>query len=290
MVWPLVLALIAASRLEGTVRDTRAQPVAGVRVALSGPAAAERMTDERGRFVLDPAPPGRYRVQVTPPPAWKPLETTADVRADAGDLEVEITLEAAPPPPVLPGLAALLAEADRTFAAGQPAEAAALYRRALAQRPEDATAVRRKLGLALLKAKQPAEALSQLDDVLRALPDDVTVRGLAVEAALLAGLTARGLELLDALPPGRLERAAGALELAGHLVNADRADRALPYLDRALALDPTLESAWYRRGLVHLRLGNVAQARGGGQEFARAPGRIGRRFASLRGGFGAGVA
>lgn len=120
---------------------------------------------------------------------------------------------------------ALCRRGDEAEESGRFEEAAQLYRQALERRPSDAH-IRSLLGGALNKWKRPRDA----------------------EAVLRAGMA----EKPDHVPM--------LIELAASLMQQNRWEQALPYLERALSLAPDMGEPHFGLGAVYLELGRVGDA------------------------------
>ena len=105
------------------------------------------------------------------------------------------------------------------------------------------------------------KALQEIDTLLKHNPNDVMLL-LKKSAARLQNNDAVGaLEVLE-LALEQAPRLAIVHDLYGvALMRQQRWAEALAAFDRAIALNPTFDLAWYNRGLVHAKLGHTEQAK-----------------------------
>jgi tetratricopeptide (TPR) repeat protein len=157
---------------------------------------------------------------------------------------------------------ALAVLAEIASGGGNHREAAELWRRALAGRP-DWIAARINLGLSLVRLGDASAALDMLRPI--SVPDDVDLtsqrlNGLsaAYQATGLPGLARRCLEAAIALMPGSAEFPSNLSELR----RQDDAAYAGRLADRAIALDPTVGGAHNNRGLALEEMDRMAEAIG----------------------------
>jgi tetratricopeptide (TPR) repeat protein len=172
------------------------------------------------------------------------------------------TLAETPPPPDPPPaeVLAALARADAAFKAGQWADAARDYERALALHGGPAITLHLQIGLALVPLGEHARALGHLQAVLDADPGNAAVRAAMARSAIASGDMARALDLLRGLEgtaaPPDLFFDAGA-----HFVNANQPHLAIAYFTRALAREPAYVDAYFRRGMAYLQVGRTEDAK-----------------------------
>lgn len=151
-------------------------------------------------------------------------------------------------------------EAARScLAQGSPAEAAAIYRRAIAERPDDFT-LYNNVAAALRRAGDRSGALTALERACRLLPGHPTVA--LNRAALLADLR-RPAEARDVIAPVAASRpgdADAALVLAGALADLGDVPSAIATYRRALAHSPDHAGLSLNLGNLLKRTGDRAGA------------------------------
>jgi predicted O-linked N-acetylglucosamine transferase (SPINDLY family) len=146
-----------------------------------------------------------------------------------------------------------LAEAERQL--GHAEAALRLYRRCVALAPE-AAAAQFNLGVALLAAGQPAEAVAPLQRALEIEPGLAAARARLAQALLATGRDAEAEPLLRARLRHDAADAGAALELAGLLARSGRAAEAIGLIE-------ALDAVARQRADLSFALGNAYAARDG---------------------------
>ena len=166
------------------------------------------------------------------------------------------------PDPLRPAeLAALSADADAAFADGRFADARAGYERLLERSDGRGYAMLRQIARCLSREGRPAEALSRLDQVVAADPDNAELRLIVAEEALRGGQRERAAELLGQVDFARVGSPLVYRDIGVLYLQIDAPDEAVAWLDRAILGDPRFVDAIFQRALAHLQARRVAPAR-----------------------------
>jgi tetratricopeptide (TPR) repeat protein len=153
-----------------------------------------------------------------------------------------------------------VSRADTAFRAGQWAEARAGYEAILAHRTGPSRTLHEQIARCDSRAGNHEAALRRLLALLEANPTDEVLRIWIAQEELRAGHLERGQARLGTVDPGAITDASVYFDVAALLLNQSRPEEAIPYLSRAIALDPGSLDGYFRRGLAYLQLGRTAEA------------------------------
>jgi tetratricopeptide (TPR) repeat protein len=153
-----------------------------------------------------------------------------------------------------------VARADAAFRAGQWSEARAGYLAVLAQRTGPSKTLHEQIARCDSRAGNHEEALQRLQTLLTAHSGDDALRIWIAQEELRAGHLERGLARLATVDPAAITEPSVYFDIAALLLNQSRPEEAIPYLTRAIALDPAYLDGYFRRGLAYLQLGRTAEA------------------------------
>jgi tetratricopeptide (TPR) repeat protein len=250
-------------RLEGRVTDEAGAPLVEATVKLElperGGGAAVR-TDRKGRWVLGGIAAGTWNIDVEAE-GFTSRRLSVRLPSEASRLApIEVKLNRAKAGPD-PAAQAALTAAEAAYEEGRFADSRAAYEKLLGMRPDLAPRIRQQIGFAWIQEKQPAKAVPELEKVLEAEPDNHTVRAIAAQAALEAGLLDEGRALLAALPPDAIRDPDALFNIGVAFLGAGATEDAVSYFGRAIARDPGYVDGYFQRGLAQLKLGRTAAAR-----------------------------
>jgi tetratricopeptide (TPR) repeat protein len=153
-----------------------------------------------------------------------------------------------------------LGHADAAFRAGQWAEARAGYLAVLTQRTGPSKTLHEQIARCDSRSGHHERARARLQALLDANPADDPLRIWIAQEEIKAGHLERGLARLTTLAPGAITEPGVYFDVAALLLNQSRPEEAIPYLTRAIGLDPSYLDGYFRRGLAYLHLGRTAEA------------------------------
>jgi tetratricopeptide (TPR) repeat protein len=251
-------------RMEGRVLDESGAPLEGVAVKAALPerhGETTLKTDKKGHWVLGGIAAGNWNFDfqlggyVTKQISVKlPSEGS---RLAPLDVKLAKAVPSGPPPEVL----AALEKAEVAFQEKRFPEARAEFEKLLAMIPAQAATIHQRIGLCYYAEKNYKEALPHLEQALAAQPDNVQIRAIAAQAALGAGITARGRELLAGIDESTIKDPSIFFNIALDFVSAGNTEEAVGYFTKALTLDPKDLEAYYQRGLGYVHLAKMEAAR-----------------------------
>jgi tetratricopeptide (TPR) repeat protein len=108
---------------------------------------------------------------------------------------------------------------------------------------------------------QPRGCGDHLQKLVDADPTNVKFKVLLATEALEAGLVDRGMAVLKQLDDGSVTDPDIYYNVAVLLMNQRRTDDALPFLTKAVALDPKFVDGYFQRGLLLLGAGKGDEAK-----------------------------
>jgi tetratricopeptide (TPR) repeat protein len=251
------------ARLDGKVMDAAGRALSGatVRLELPGRGGTSLRTDAKGKWAILGLTGGDWDVEVSAD-GYVSRRVTASVTEQSRRPALEVRLDkAAGAAAVPPEVASALASAEAAEREGRLPEARAAYERLRALRPDLAGRIDQQVGLSYVREKDYARAFEHLAKALAAEPASLPLRAAAVQAAFESRQPDRARELLAGAEPGTIESADIAFNFGVGLLNAGATEEALPWLGRAVALDPAYVDGYYRRGLAYLQLGRTQECR-----------------------------
>jgi tetratricopeptide (TPR) repeat protein len=252
-------------RLEGRVLDPDGKPVPDAVVKLALPArgggGTTLKTDKKGRWAIGGVAAGTWNIDVEASgfTAKKVSATLAGEADRVPPIEVKLERAAAQGPP--PEVVAALHAGDDAYKAGRYADARAEYEKLLGLRPDLAKPLHMQIARCYGQEGNVAKELEHLQPLLDADPTDQSLRLLMAQEALKGGLLDRGQELLRGVDDATVKDPNIYFNIAALLLNQQKAEAAVPYLSRAVALDPSFVDGYFQRGLANLQLGKIAEAR-----------------------------
>jgi len=271
------------ARIQGTILDEAGEPIKGASVTLKsvrdggGPPAI--LTDARGRWAalglsggawdldvvtdgylkkstrvqlseLDRLPPMKIQLEAAPPPepaqAAAPEETREAIQVGG----VEISPETAN-----------ALEAANTFMREQKwKEAAAEYEKAIAVLSTN-TSLKFALARAYYGGGEIAKAIVQVREIHTGDPGNITAATLLADMLLESGKVDEAKTVLAAVPAGAITDVNTLINLGIRFTNQNRSQEALTYFNEAVGVAPDVAATFYYRGLAHLQLKKMAEAK-----------------------------
>jgi tetratricopeptide (TPR) repeat protein len=251
-------------RMEGKVMDEGGQPLEGVTVKAALPERQGQTTlktDKKGRWVLGGIASGTWNLDFQLD-GYVTKQVSVNLPAESSRLapsEVKLAKAVAAGPP--PEVVAALSRAEQAFQERRCPEARAEFEKLLPIMPAQAPTIHQRIGLCLYAEKSYKEALSELEQTLAAQPDNIQIRAIAAQAALGAGMVARGRELLAGIDESTIKDPDIFFNIGLDFLGAGSTEEAVAYFTKALTLNPKDEEAYYQRALGYLHLGKTGEAR-----------------------------
>lgn len=264
-------------RLEGVVKDTDGNPLAGATVKLDNPergGGPTVTTDKKGRWAFLGLVSGRWKVEVSLEGYVTSVHRLTMASESSRLKPVQTTLESAGPPPPPPELMENLDKADGLYQKEDYPAAREAYESALATYtsmegfdPESEEArnflseIHMQIARCYSQEENYEKELEHLDYVMAADPNNQNVRLIAAQEAIRGGMTKRGQELLDGIETSDVKDPALFFNIAVLYLNQGDQASAIPYLDRAVEVDPGFVDGFYQRALARFATGQLDGAR-----------------------------
>jgi len=256
-------------RLEGKVLDANGQPIEGasVKLTLGSRGGTTLKTNKKGQWAILGVVAGSWDVEVAAP-GYTTKATKVSLSSE-GDrvppVEIRLAKSAGPGGASSEALAALTA-ADAAFDAGRYGEAREQYEKALADpkvaaEPSAAQALHMRLARCWSAEGNYDQEMAHLQAVLDADPANASVLSLMGQESLKAGKVDRGLELLGKLDPSQVRDPDVFYNIGVLLANQQRADKAIEYFGKAVAVDPRYVDGYFQRGLAYLGQQKLAESK-----------------------------
>jgi Flp pilus assembly protein TadD len=253
-----------SGRMEGRVFDAEGQPLAGVSVKLNLPArggGTTVKTDKKGRWAIGGITSGAWQIDFEVP-GYVVKKVSVNLPSESARLPpMEVKLEKSAPAGPPPEVREALERGDAAFKAGRFAEARAEYEKLLALRPDVAEMLNRQIAFTYSREGNYAKAVEYLEKVLQANPADQELKLLTAQEALRAGMLDKGLEMLKGVDDSAIKDPEVFYNVAALLLNAQKPQEAIGYLDKAIAVDPSYVDGYFQRGLAYLGQGKAAEAK-----------------------------
>jgi tetratricopeptide (TPR) repeat protein len=251
-------------RMEGRVLDAEGKPLPGVVVKLNLPergGGTTVTTDKKGHWAIGGITSGTWQIDFEVP-GYVVKKVSANLPSESARLpplvvKLDKSAPAGPPPEVREALE----RGDAAFKAGRFAEARAEYEKLLALRPDVAEMLNRQIAFTYSREGNYAKAVEYLEKVLQANPADQELKLLAAQEALRAGMLDKGLEMLKGVDDSAIKDPEVFYNVAALLLNAQKPQEAIGYLDKAIAADPSYVDGYFQRGLAYLGQGKTAEAK-----------------------------
>lgn len=172
---------------------------------------------------------------------------------------VNITLDKLTGPP--PELVAAMKAGDEALAASNWALARENYEKMLTIQPELGPQVYPRIARTYVGEKNPAKAIEFLEMSLATDPSRMEFRFAAAQAAMDAGLTAKGMELLAGIDDAAVKTSDGYFNIGVSFLRASDMPNAIAYFSKAIAKDAKLGDAYYWRGMCYVRENKLPEAK-----------------------------
>jgi predicted Zn-dependent protease len=251
-------------RMEGRVLDADGKPLAGVAVKLNLPergGGTQLKTDKKGHWAIGGIAAGAWEVDFEAP-GYTTKKVTFTLPSEGSRLApMEVKLDKAAPTGPPPEVRDALDRGDTAFKAGRFAEARAEYEKLLALRPDVADMVNRQIAFTYSRENNYAKAVEYLEKVLAANPADTELKLLTAQEALRAGMLDKGVEMLKGLDDSTIKDPEVFYNVAALLLNAQKPEEAIVYLNKSIAADPAYVDGYFQRGLAYLGQGKTAEAK-----------------------------
>jgi tetratricopeptide (TPR) repeat protein len=251
-------------RMEGHVADAEGKPLPGVVVKLNLPergGGTTVKTDKKGHWAIGGITSGTWQIDFEVPGyAVKKVSVTLpseSARLPPLAVKLEKSAPAGPPPEVREALE----RGDAAFKAGRFAEARAEYEKLLTLRPDVAEMLNRQIAFTYSREGNYAKAVEYLEKVLQANPADQELKLLTAQEALRAGMLDKGLEMLNGVDDSAIKDPEVFYNVAALLLNAQKPQEGIGYLDKAIVADPSYVDGYFQRGLAYLGQGKTAEAK-----------------------------
>ena len=251
-------------RMEGRVLDESGAPLEGVSVKAALPerhGATTMKTDKKGRWVLGGIAAGTWNFDFQLD-GYMTKQISVKLPSEGSRMApVEVKLAKAAPTGPPPEVKAALEKAEVAFQERRFPEARVEFEKLLTLLPAQASTIHQRIGLCYYAEKNYKDALPHLEQAFAAQPDNVQIRAITAQAALGAGMTARGRELLAGIDESTIKDPSTFFNIGLDFVGAGNTEEAISYFTKALALDPNDLEAHYQRGLGYVHLGKMEAAR-----------------------------
>lgn len=254
-----------SGRLEGKVLDEDGKPIANATVRLEMPSRGggpTLKTDKKGVWAVLGIVAGRWNVDVEAE-GYQPKKLFAMLPGESTRVPpMEVRLQRAGPFAGLPPeVAEAVHKGDEAYQAGRYAEARTHYQRLLELRPDLATTLHTQIARCYSQEGNYEKELEHLQKVLEAEPGNQAVRSLMAQEALKGGMLDRGMELLQGIDETTIKDPNVFFNIAVLLLNQQKAEGALPYLTKAVTLDPAYVDGYFQRALAYLQLQKLAESK-----------------------------
>ncbi|HVZ18669.1 MAG TPA: tetratricopeptide repeat protein [Terriglobales bacterium] len=133
------------------------------------------------------------------------------------------------------------------------------YRKALQEQP-GLPKLHYKMGAALIRLDQMAEAVTELREALQQTPDDIDVQYNLAYALLQTSQKDQAMALLQTVITSKPDHPQAQYELGKALLEEGKLQDAVPHLEVAAKLDPARDYVHYQLQVCYRRLGRTAEA------------------------------
>ncbi|HEV8232872.1 MAG TPA: tetratricopeptide repeat protein [Thermoanaerobaculia bacterium] len=262
-------------RLEGSVTNSKGEPIAGAVVALrlEGNGGPDLKTDKKGRWSILGINAGNWEVDISAP-GYQPRKLSVSVsevrRAQPITLQLEPEVQQQPAQqevPITVGGKAISKEAAEALEKGNAAsqaknyaEAQANYLKVLPELPDNISLLS-NLALVYYFDNKPDEALKYARQTVEKDPGNQPAWLIISELELQKGNLEAGQQALAKVPDERITSPTPYLNVGILFYNKKRAVEAEEYFSKAIAKKPDLAEAYYYRGLARYQLKRTAEAK-----------------------------
>ncbi len=254
-------------RMAGKVMDADGKPIADatIKFELPGRGGTSGKTDKNGKWALGGIAAGNWNLDFEAP-GFLPKNISVPLPSEAARIppvEVKLDKPAGPPPELM----AALNDGDAAFKAGRYAEARAEYEKALANetvRTADASIrsnLHRQIAFCLSREKNYAQEIPHLQAILDLEPQNIDVKMLLASEAIEGGLIDKAVEVLATVNDSAVTNPDVFYNIGVSFRNKDKADAAIVYFTKTVALDPQYVDAYFQRALSYFGQQKLAEAK-----------------------------
>ena len=251
-------------RLEGRVLDPDGKPLPDVTVKLNLPSrggGTTIKTDKKGHWAIGGIASGAWQIDLEAP-GYAVKKITLNLPSESARLApVDVKLEKAGPTGPPKEVREALEKGDAAFKEGHFAEARAEYEKLLALRPELADTLNRQIAYTYSREGNYAKEVEYLEKVVQADPADAGLKLLAAQEALRGGMLDKGLEMLKGIDDSTIKDPEVFYNVAALLLNAQKPEEAIRYLNKAVTVDPAYVDGYFQRALAYLQLQKTPEAK-----------------------------
>jgi tetratricopeptide (TPR) repeat protein len=252
-----------SGRLDGRVTDADGNPIPDVKVTLElqGRGSTTAKTDKKGRWALGGIAAGTWNIDFEAP-GYATKRVSVPLPAESARLApLQVKLDKAGPKGPPPEVLEAVRKGDEAYQAGRYAEARQEYEKLLALRPDLALTLHEQIARCYSQEGNYEKELEHLQHLLDADPANSTLKALMAQEALKGGMLDRGMALLEQIDEATVRDPGVFYNIAALLLNQRRTEDAIPYLTKAVTLDPTFVDGYFQRGLAYLGLQKNAEAK-----------------------------
>jgi tetratricopeptide (TPR) repeat protein len=249
-------------RMTGKVVDADGKPIPNAVVKLTCEARGGGPTltaDKKGNWSFLGLSVCPWAIEVTASGYAGKAVVVPMTSVEVRQAPVNITLDKLQGPP--PELVAAMKAGDEALAAGNWAVARENYEKMLAIQPELAPQVNPRLARTYVGEKNPAKAIEYLEKSMATDPSRMEFRFAAAQAAMEAGLTAKGIEYLGGIDDAAVKGSDGYFNIGVSFLKVSDLPNAITYFSKAIGKDPALGDAYYWRGMSYVRENRFTEAK-----------------------------
>lgn len=261
------------ARVEGSVKNEKGEPIAGVKVALrwgkSGHGGPDLTTDKKGRWSFFGLVGGPWDIDFDAA-GYLPKKISVEFKEAERNPPIDVQLEPVPAQTheeLMVGGQKLSKEAAAAIEAGNAslsakdyAEARESYMKVLAEMPDFAPLLLR-IAAAYYGENNADEALKYARRVTDKTPEDYQAWRLVAEIELQRGNLEEGKAALAKVPEEKITDAQPYLNIGIILLNKKKPAEAELAFGKAIAVKPDMAEAYYYRGLARLQQKHMAEAK-----------------------------
>jgi tetratricopeptide (TPR) repeat protein len=251
-------------RLEGKVLDPDGKPVEGATVKLDLPergGGPTLKTDKKGKWAVGGIVAGKWNADIEAP-GFALKKVYINLPSESARVPpLEVRLDRAAPAGPSPELLAAVSKGDEAYKAGRFAEARAEYEKVLTLKPELSATLHEMIARCYSQEGDYAKSAEHLQFVADADPTNVKVKILLAQEALRGNQLDRGMAVLKTIDETAVADPEIFYNVAVILLNQNKGAEAVPYLTKAVTLDPSYVDGYFQRGLAYLGQGKGAEAK-----------------------------
>lgn len=257
-------------RVEGTVTNTKGEPIAGASVSLRyGGAGPDLKTDKKGHWAVLGVTGGSWDVDVSAP-GFQSRKISISLQEGARNPPVNISLEPEEKPQetvvqvggktISKEAAAAIEKGNAASKAKNYAEAEESYLKALPELPDNPSLLS-NIALNYYFDNKPDDALNYAHKLAAVDPNNTTAWLMISELELQKGNLEAGQQALAKVPEDKITSPEPYMNLGILSYNKKKLAEADDAFTKAIAKKPDLASAYYYRGLERYQAKRLAEAR-----------------------------